>query len=151
MSILLRVGLHRSRLAPVAAAAAAMIIRHSVRDIMDYPFPGHESSLYDLFLHKSDLPPYDEDYFKVVDKEYFTKKYGDAKRIFIYDSAPPVDPDTQQRIKTIICCATAGCKEPGNYTNSIPFGHWSPWRIVSGYKSSVFTNATKDSEGSLHK
>ena len=63
---------------------------HSVRGIIDYPFN-------DILLHQSDLPPADEDYLRVVDKEHFKKKYGDAKRIFIYDSVPIVDPATNYK------------------------------------------------------
>ena len=91
----LRVGLHRS-LAPVAAKA--MISRHSLRGIIDYPMNSYESSLYGMLLHKSDLPPFDDDYFRVVTKEYFIEKYGDAESIFIYESAPPSAATQQIRI-----------------------------------------------------
>lgn len=60
MAILLRVDLHRS-LSPVAKA---MITRLSAWGIIDYPMNSD-------ILHKSDLSPYDDDYFKVVTKEYF--------------------------------------------------------------------------------
>ena len=58
----------------------------------------YTSSLNDILLRKSDLPPADEDYLRVVDKEHFRNKYGEVKRIFIYDSVPIQDPATKKRI-----------------------------------------------------
>lgn len=43
----------------------------SRRGILDVPSLG---SLGDILLHKSDLPPKDPDFLKVVDCEYFRKK-----------------------------------------------------------------------------
>ena len=71
---------------------------HSVRSITEYPIDTYTSSLNDILLHQSDLPPADEDYLRVVDKEHFKNKYGEVKRIFIYDSVPIVDPTTKKRI-----------------------------------------------------
>ena len=72
---------------------------NSVRGIIDYPINSYTSSLNDILLHKSDLPPADEDFLRVVDKEYFKNKYGEAKRIYIYGgSGPIVDPITKKRI-----------------------------------------------------
>ena len=118
MAILLRVYLHRS-LSPVAKA---MITRLSAWGIIDYPMNSD-------ILHKSDLPPYDDDYFKVVTKEYFIEKYGDAKRInFIYESASP---GTQQ------------LRIPKRLEARAP--------RVPGNERGANTNATEDPEGSLHK
>ena len=86
------------RLSLAPAAAKTALTRHSVRGIIDYPINSYTLSLYDLLLHKSDLPPNDEDYLRVVHNEYFKKKFGDAKRIFIYDSIPIVDPETKSHI-----------------------------------------------------
>ena len=69
-----------------------------IRGILDYPSQSYESLLTDILLHRSDLPPIEDDYLKVVDKEYFRKKYGDAKRIFIYAPVPTIDPMSKQRI-----------------------------------------------------
>ena len=70
-----------------------------IRDILDYPSQSPQSSsLTDILLHRSDLPPIEDDYLKVVDKEYFRKKYGDAKRIFVYAPIPTIDPISKQRI-----------------------------------------------------
>ena len=66
---------------------------NSVRGIIDYPI-----NSYTDILHKSDLPPADKDFLRVVDKEYFKNKYGEAKRIYIYGSGPIVDPITKKRI-----------------------------------------------------
>ena len=63
----------------------------SIRGILD-----GASSLTDILLHKSDLPPIEHDYLKVVEKEYFRKKYGDAKRIFMYAPVPTIDPMSKQ-------------------------------------------------------
>ena len=71
---------------------------HSVRGIIDYPINSYTSSLNDMLLHKSDLPAADEDYLRVVDKEHFNKKYGEVKRIFVYDSVPVLDPASKKRI-----------------------------------------------------
>lgn len=65
----------------------------SIRGILDYA-----SSLTDMLLHRSDLPPIEHDYLKVVEKEYFRNKYGDAKRIFIYAPVPTIDPMSKQRM-----------------------------------------------------
>lgn len=69
-----------------------------LRGIIDYPIDSYTSSLHDILLHKSDLPPADKDYLRVVDKEYFRNKYGEAKRIFIYGSIPIEDPTTKKYI-----------------------------------------------------
>ena len=47
---------------------------HSVRGITEYPIDTYTSSLNDVLLHQSDLPPADEDYLRVVDKEHFKNK-----------------------------------------------------------------------------
>lgn len=71
----------------------------SVRGILDYPSQSPvTSAVSDILLHRSDLLPSEDDYLKVVDKEYFRKKYGDAKRIFVYAPIPTIDPMTKQRI-----------------------------------------------------
>ena len=75
------------------------VTRPSIRGILDYPsLRPDSSSLLDTPLHQSDLPPIEEDYFKVVDREYFRKKYGNAKRIYIYSPIPEIDPKTEERI-----------------------------------------------------
>lgn len=75
------------------------VTRPSIRGILDYPsLQPNSSSLFDILLRKSDLPPIEEDYFKVVDREYFRKKYGNAKRIYIYSPIPRIDPKTKQRM-----------------------------------------------------
>ena len=121
---LLRLGLHRS-LAPVAAKA--MITRHAVRGIIDYPMNSYESSLYGILLHKSDLPPFDDNYFRVLAKEYFIEKYGDAESIFIYESAPP---SATQQVRIPKRLAAVLPLDVKNHTNSIHFGFWSSWRRV---------------------
>ena len=73
------------RLIPTAIAAVKYS-RPSRRGILDYP---GLSSLGSFLLRKTDLPPRDPDYLRVVDREHFRKKYGVVKRIFIYEDDAP--------------------------------------------------------------
>lgn len=65
-----------------------MKTRPSRRGLLHFP---SLSSLGDTLLHKSDLPPKDPDYLRVMDQEHFRKKFGVVKRIFIYDTIPKLD------------------------------------------------------------
>lgn len=78
----------------VKSVLRTLVNRPSTRGIIDFPF----SPLSDILLHKSDLPPKDPDYLRLVEPEYFRNKYGEAKRIFIYDASPKLDAQTKLRI-----------------------------------------------------
>ena len=54
---------------------------NSVRGIIDYPINRYTSSLYDILLHKSDHPPAEKDFLRVVSWERFNNKYGEGKWI----------------------------------------------------------------------
>ena len=118
MATLVR-GLRLMRLLP-APGTKPSLSWHSVRRIIDYPMDGYTSSLNDLLLHKSDLPPADKDYLRVVNKEYFKNKYSEAKRIFIYGSIPTVDPNTKKHIPKLLA-AVLPLDVEGLGTIPIPF------------------------------